>query len=107
MQSTSPKTIGRRALLKGTALLAVAATARAQGQTSAAEPQTRLADAPLGPSVTITVERRGDVVLVGLNRPFIQNRLDPPTRSRLGETLYQYRCASSARRAGAMRCAIC
>jgi enoyl-CoA hydratase/carnithine racemase len=56
----------------------------------AAEPQTTLADAPLAPSVTITVERRGDIVLVGLNRPFIQNRLDPPTRIRLGETLYQY-----------------
>jgi enoyl-CoA hydratase/carnithine racemase len=85
--------IGRRALIKltgGTALLAVAATARAQGQTPAAAPETRLADAPLGPSVTITVERRGDIALVGLNRPFVQNRLDPPTRIRLAETFYQY-----------------
>src|SRR6476469_9017188 len=54
------------------------------------ETPTTLADAPLGPSVTITVERRGDVVLVGLNRPFIQNRLDPPTRARLGEAFHQY-----------------
>jgi len=84
--------IGRRALIKltgGTALLAVAATARAQGQTPAAA-ETTLADVPIGPSVTITVERRGDIVLVGLNRPFIQNRLDPPTRTRLAETFYQY-----------------
>jgi enoyl-CoA hydratase/carnithine racemase len=71
-------------------MLAVAATAGAQSQTPAVAPDTRLVDAPLGPSVTITVERRGDIVLVGLNRPFIQNRLDPPTRTRLAETFYQY-----------------
>src|SRR5438046_2444728 len=90
MPNRSPKVVGRRALLKGTALLAVAATARAQGQAPAAEPVTTLADAPLGSSVTVTVERRGDIVLVGLNRPFIQNRLDPPTRLRLAEVFYQY-----------------
>ena len=90
MQHTTPKIVGRRALLKGTAMLAVAATVRAQGQAPAAEPLTTLADAPLGASVTITVERRGDIVLVGLNRPFIQNRLDPPARTRLAETFYQY-----------------
>src|SRR5438477_155927 len=71
-------------------MLAVAATTRVQGQPPAAEQATTLADVPLGPSVTITVERRGDIVLVGLNRPFIQNRLDPPARARLGEALYQY-----------------
>jgi enoyl-CoA hydratase/carnithine racemase len=90
MQNRPPNLVGRRALLKGTALLAVAATARAQGQAPAGAPETKLADAPPGPSATITVERRGDIVLVGLNRPFIQNRLDPPTRIRLAETLYQY-----------------
>jgi len=90
MPNPLPRLVGRRALLKGTALLAVAATARAQGQPPPQEPETRLADAPLGSSATITVERRGDIVLVGLNRPFIQNRLDPPTRMRLAETFYQY-----------------
>jgi enoyl-CoA hydratase/carnithine racemase len=89
MQNKSPRVVGRRALLKGTAMLAVAATARAQGQ-APAEPATTLEDVPLGPSVTITVERRGDIVLVGLNRPSIQNRIDPPTRIRLAETFYQY-----------------
>ena len=90
MQNTSPKMVGRRALIKGTAMLAVTATARAQGQPPPAEPVTTLADVPLGASVTVTVERRGDIVLVGLNRPFIQNRIDPPTRTRLAETFYQY-----------------
>ena len=90
MQNTSPTVVGRRALIKGAAMLAVAATARAQGQPPAAEQPTTLADVPLGPSVTVTVERRGDIVLVGLNRPFIQNRIDPPTRLRLAATFYQY-----------------
>ena len=89
MQNTSPKMVGRRALIKGTAMLAVTATARAQGQPPA-EPVTTLADVAFGASVTVTVERRGDIVLVGLNRPFIQNRIDPPTRTRLAETFYQY-----------------
>ena len=90
MQNTSSKRLGRRALIKGAAMLTIAATARAQGQAPAAAPETTLADVPLGPSVTISVERRGDIVLVGLNRPFIQNRLDPPTRVRLAEAFYRY-----------------
>src|SRR3954447_17727636 len=96
-QNTSPRVVGRRALIKGTAMLAVAATARAQGQPPPPEPATTLADVPLGPSVTVTVERRGDIVLVGLNRPFIQNRIDPPTRLRLAETFYQYEHDPSVR----------
>jgi enoyl-CoA hydratase/carnithine racemase len=82
--------IGRRALVTGAALTAVAAVARAQNPAPPAEPSTRLADVPLGPSATVTVERRSDIVLIGLNRPFIQNRLDPPTRLRLAETFYGY-----------------
>jgi len=90
MQQSSRK-VGRRALLKGAALTAVAATARAQGdQTPPAEVVTTLAEVPLSSSATITVERRGEIALVGLNRPFIQNRLDPPTRARLAEVFYRY-----------------
>ena len=74
-----------------------AATARAQSQPPPAEQATTLADVPLGPSVTVTVERRGDIVLVGLNRPFIQNRIDPPTRLRLAATFYQYEHDASLR----------
>lgn len=93
MEQTTRR-VGRRALLKGTmmaAASAVTATGLAQAQAPApTEPATRLADAPLGPAVTVTVERRDDIVLVGLNRPFIQNRIDPPTRLRLGEVYYQF-----------------
>ena len=97
MQNTSPRVVGRRAVIKGTALLAASATARAQGQPPPAEQATTLADVPLAPSVTVTVERRGDIVLVGLNRPFIQNRIDPPTRLRLAAIYYQYEHDASLR----------
>src|SRR5262245_1782514 len=87
-----PIDAGRRALIAGAAVTAAAAVARAQTQTPTAQQaaETRLRDAPLGPTTTITVERRDDVVLIGLNRPFIQNRLDPPSRTRLSEVMYQY-----------------
>jgi len=67
-----------------------AAAAREQRQTPPVEPVTTLTDVPLSPSATVTVERRGEIALIGLNRPFIQNRLDPPTRLRLAEAFYQY-----------------
>ena len=82
--------VGRRALITGAALTAAAAVSRAQGQPPPADAATTLADIPLSSSVTLTVERRNQIALVGLNRPFIQNRLDPPTRVRLAETLYRY-----------------
>ena len=72
--------VGRRALIKGAALVALASRVQAQGQAPAAEVVTRVVDVPLNASNTVSVERRDDVVLVGLNRPFIQNRIDPPTR---------------------------
>src|SRR5258705_6658121 len=96
MQHTSLR-VGRRALLTGAAL--TTAAVRAQSQTPAAEPVTALADAPLSPSATVTVERRGQIALIGPIRPFIQNRLDPPTRVRLAETLYQYEHDPSLRAA--------
>ncbi len=91
--------VGRRALLTGAALTAVAAAAHAQNQPAPSEPVTRLADVPLGPSATITVARRDQIALIGLNRPFIDNRLDPPTRVRLAQTLYQYEHDPSIRAA--------
>ena len=98
MENHSPK-LGRRALITGAALTAAAAAVRAQSQAPAPEPATTLADVPLGAAATITVERRGDIVLVGLNRPFIQNRLDPPTRVKLAQIYYQYEHDASLRAA--------
>lgn len=91
---------GRRALITGAAATALAAVTEARAQTQpAAEPQTSLADIPPSATATITAERRGDIVLIGLNRPFIQNRLDPPSRTRLGEVFYQYEHDPSLRAA--------
>src|SRR5689334_15484074 len=91
---------GRRRLLVATAAAAVASAARVRAQSQTTEPATtRLVDVPLGPSVTVTVERRDDIVLIGLNRPAIQNRIDPPTRARLAEAMYQYEHDPSLRAA--------
>jgi Enoyl-CoA hydratase/isomerase len=90
MRHTTANAVGRRALIKGTAMLALSAAPRAQAQAPTPEAVTRLEDVPLGPAVRVTVERRGDIVLVGLNRPFIQNRIDPPTRLRVAAAFYDY-----------------
>jgi enoyl-CoA hydratase len=90
--------VGRRALLKGAALTAVTSSVRAQSQTRPPGTVT-LNDVPLSSSATVTVDRRGDIVLLGLNRPFIQNRLDPPTRLRLAEIFYEYEHDQSLRAA--------
>src|SRR5215471_14351647 len=83
--------IGRRAMVAGAAAAIAAMRTQAQGQsTNVEQASTRLVDIRPDPTATITVERQGDIVLVGLNRPFIQNRLDPPTRAKLGETYYLY-----------------
>src|SRR4051812_49862572 len=85
----------RRTLILGAALAAAASAVRAQTPDSS----TRLAGVPLGTAVTLTVERRGEIVLIGINRPTIYNRIDPPTRARLAEALYQYEHDASLRAA--------
>ena len=91
--------VGRRALLGAGAVSAVAAVARAQTPPTPGSPETQLGNVPLSAAVTITVERRDDIVLIGLNRPFIQNRLDPPSRVRLAEVFYEYEYDASLRAA--------
>ena len=93
---------GRRALIVGTAA-ALAAAARVDAQAppvvQPAQAVTTLADLPLGAANTITVERRGDIVLIGLNRQQIQNRIDPPMRAKLAEAFYGYEHDPSLRAA--------
>ncbi len=69
-----------------------AAAVRAQppAQAPASDTVTRLDSDPASATTTVTVERRDDIVLVGINRPAIQNRIDPPTRTRLAELFYKY-----------------
>jgi enoyl-CoA hydratase/carnithine racemase len=82
--------IGRRALIKSAAFVTMAARAGAQTQPPSPDVVTTVANVPLSASNTVTVERRDDIVLVGINRTFIQNRIDPPTRLRLNEVMYLY-----------------
>ena len=47
----------------------------------------------------VTVERRDDVVLIGINRPYIDNRIDPETFSKLARAYFDYDNDSSLRAA--------
>jgi enoyl-CoA hydratase len=49
-----------------------------------------MVDIPYGPNTKLTVERRGRIVLIGINRPYIQNRVDPETFRALAKAYYDY-----------------
>jgi enoyl-CoA hydratase len=49
-----------------------------------------MSDIPLSPNAKITVERRGALVLIGINRPYIQNRVDPEAFAGLAKAYYDY-----------------
>jgi enoyl-CoA hydratase len=55
-----------------------------------ASPEVRLEDVLTGSNTKLTIERRGQIVLFGINRPYIQNRIDPETFEKLAEAYYQY-----------------
>jgi enoyl-CoA hydratase len=50
----------------------------------------RMADIPLSPAAKITVERRGEIVLIGVNRPQIYNRFDPGAFFGLAKAYYDF-----------------
>ncbi|HTB10390.1 MAG TPA: enoyl-CoA hydratase-related protein [Bryobacteraceae bacterium] len=53
-------------------------------------PAIALQDVPLSSGAKLTIESRGQVVFFGINRPYIQNRIDPETFEKLAEAYYQY-----------------
>jgi enoyl-CoA hydratase len=100
VQEQGPKrrepVIGRRQLIKRTVTMAAMfplanwpLPALAAQQTDG-EQATTLADIPLSRNNKLTIERRGQVVLIGINRPYIQNRIDPETFQALARTYYDY-----------------
>jgi enoyl-CoA hydratase len=89
----------RRAILKGAAAMAGIVTVAAAAAAQPA-PGGRLADVPLAPGTKVTVERRGAIVLIGINRPEIQNRVDPETTHGLAKAFTDYD------RDDSLRCAI-
>jgi enoyl-CoA hydratase/carnithine racemase len=48
---------------------------------------------------TITLDRKGPVVLIGINRPDAQNRIDPTIFSQLGKAYFEYELDESLRAA--------
>jgi enoyl-CoA hydratase len=49
-----------------------------------------MSDIPLSSNAKITVERRGAIVLIGINRSYIQNRIDPEAFVGLAKAYYDY-----------------
>ncbi|WP_349962542.1 enoyl-CoA hydratase-related protein [Rhizobium sp. ZPR3] len=101
--------IGRRDLIKATATIAAvipvtAAATAAIGAESAqrdqfaqatevmqqAQTTTTLEEVGVGSGTKLTIERRGQVALLGLNRPAAENRIDPETFRALAKALYGY-----------------
>jgi enoyl-CoA hydratase len=103
----------RRSLVKAGAFLggvsaafARAASADAEERSLASEATTvelTMAEIPLSATANVTVECRGRVVLIGINRPYIHNRIDSETCSGLATdhmtTILRYvlRCSSGGR----------
>ena len=91
----------RRDLLRAAAALGsistlsglTAAAAGADDVKSGTRPspdQVHMTDIPLGEDAKITVERRGAIVLIGINRPDIHNRIDPEAFVGLAKAYYDY-----------------
>jgi enoyl-CoA hydratase len=93
---TSPDTQRRdwlkaSALLGGLAILPVSVSASTPSPNVPDKPASLpLADIPASSGATVTVERRDATVLIGINRPHLQNRIDPSTYLALARVLYQY-----------------
>jgi enoyl-CoA hydratase/carnithine racemase len=100
--SDDPILVERRALLKGALMAAgVAGAVPALAQSAAPLPiSARLEDVALSPNVRATVERHGQVVLIGINRPDVYNRFDPETSHALAVVFTGYEHDDS------LRCAI-
>ena len=58
-----------------------------------------MAETPPGAASKVTVERRGQIVMIGINRPTIQNRVDPEAYLGLAKAYYQYEHDASLRAA--------
>src|SRR5580658_8111816 len=88
----------RRNFLKIAAALGGASTLAALPHLAGAQdpsqqtdtPATTLQDVLLSSGAKLTIERRGQIVLFGINRPYIQNRVDPETFEKLAAGYYQY-----------------
>ena len=51
---------------------------------------TTLAEISVSSNAKLTIERRGQLALFGINRPYIQNRIDPETFRAMAKAYYDY-----------------
>jgi enoyl-CoA hydratase len=90
--------LGRRSFMKIAAALGGASTLGALPNLAGAQdtpqqtdsPAITLQDAAFSSGAKLTIERREQIVLFGINRPYIQNRIDPETFEKLAEAYFQY-----------------
>jgi enoyl-CoA hydratase len=66
------------------------ALADAAAPSAAQEAPMHLDDISFVPDHKLSIERRGQIVLLGLNRPYIQNRVDPELFRALAKAYYAY-----------------
>jgi enoyl-CoA hydratase len=89
----------RRAVLKGGALLGASAAFLTAAQADQTETTRTTATMEDNAMTTLTVERRDHVLLLGINRPAEDNRLDPSTYALLSKAYFQYEQDPSLRAA--------
>jgi enoyl-CoA hydratase len=85
--------LGRRSFLKIAAAIGGASTLRGLPNLAGAQdtpqqtdhPAVPLQDVPFSSGAKLTMERREQIVLFGINRTYIQNRIDPETVEKLAE----------------------
>jgi len=107
MNDDTMRLINRRQLFQAGAAIGVGAAFSAlptSARAGAAAPQesvpgTRLMDSPNDTNPLLTIERRGDIVLFGLNRPAQQNRIDPAMSAELSRAYFQFEHDDSLRAA--------
>jgi enoyl-CoA hydratase len=71
-------------------LLTGSAVAQSVDKIGSQPREVTMVDIPTLATAKITVERRGEIVLIGINRPDIQNRLDPEAYLALAKAYYDY-----------------
>jgi enoyl-CoA hydratase len=81
--------VARRDLLVAGAGAAALMAGITGGGVALAQTAPGSAASPSAAPGTVDVERRGSVLLIGINRPKAQNRLDPPILIGLGKAYYQ------------------
>jgi len=79
---------GSASMIGVTPVIAASRDLQTSEQLGTDEKVSHLADTPLSDENTVTVERRGQIVLIGINRTKVFNRVDPRTYVALARAYY-------------------